>query len=153
MRPKGMQDLKNEQSLKSGQEPKSAEDGKGGQDDVLRETRPAATRRVRGLRDVMSSAKTGGGSGSVTYTQQLTEISWMDRELERLRRESTIMEANMARVNGRILEITSRREMLMTVLREELNVKLAPDAPVAPPRTRNDEEADEHTVEEFSLEY
>jgi len=148
-----MRDLKNDQDFKSGQDLKSGEDGKSGQDEALSELRPATTRRVRGLRDVMSSAKSGGGSGSVAHSQQFTEIAWMDRELERLRREAAIMEANIARVTGRILEITSRREMLMNVLRQELSIKLAPPLSAEPRRERSNDEADEHVVEEFSLEY
>lgn len=133
--------------------PKSMKDLKTGEDGALRESQPTSTRRVRGLRDVMSSRKVAGRSVPATRTQQLSEIAWLDRELERLRREAAIMEANFARVNGRILEVSDRREMLLTMLRQEFGLDQAPAAPAEARRARSDEDAEEKTVNEFSLEY
>ena len=135
MRPKGMQDLQS------------------GEDGAIRELQPAATRRVRGLRDVMFTRRLEAGSTPATHSQQLSEIAWLNRELERLRREAAIMEANFARVNGRIQEVSDRREMLMTMLRKEFGFDHAPAAPAEPRRARSAEGAEESTVHEFSLEY
>jgi hypothetical protein len=111
-----------------------------------------AAARVRGLRDVMSSRKVAGRAVPSTRSQQLGEIAWLDRELERLRREASIMEANMARVDARIAEVVDRRDTVLAVIRHDLGLDLpAETQAVRPPRT--EEEAEPLQVDEFSLEY
>ena len=132
--------------------PKSIKDLKTGEDGSLRESQPA-TRRVPGLSDVMSSRKVAGRSVPATRGQQLSEIAWLDRELERLRREAAIMEANFARVNGRIKEVGDRREMMMNMLRKEFGFEQSPAAPAEPRRARNDDDDEAGVVHEFSIEY
>ena len=110
-----------------------------------------AATRVRGLRDVMSSRKVAGRAVPSTRSQQLGEIAWLDRELERLRREASIMEANMARVNARITEVVDRRDTVLAVIRHDLGLDLPAETQAARPQ-RVEEEAPLQ-VDEFSLEY
>lgn len=133
--------------------PKSMKDLKAGGETALNESQTQGNRRVRGLRDVMQSRKVAGRSVPATRSQQLSEIAWLDRELERLRREANILEANAARVNARIQEVVDRRESVMAVIRQDLGLYLAA-APAKPAGPKREEEDDEDSgVEEISLEY
>ncbi|MFN8468999.1 MAG: hypothetical protein U0X20_25810 [Caldilineaceae bacterium] len=136
MRPRSMKDVKaaSEAALNQG--------GQGG----------GAATRVRGLRDVMSSRKVAGRAVPSTRSQQLGEIAWLDRELERLRREASIMEANMARVNARITEVVDRRDTVLAVIRHDLGLDMPAETP-APRAQRAEEEDEPLQVDEFSLEY
>jgi hypothetical protein len=136
MRPRSMKDVKaaSEAALNQG--------GQGG----------GAATRVRGLRDVMSSRKVAGRAVPSTRSQQLGEIAWLDRELERLRREASIMEANMARVNARITEVVDRRDTVLAVIRHDLGLDLPAETQAARPQ-RAEEEEEPLQVDEFSLEY
>lgn len=135
MRPRSMKDVKaaSEAALNQG--------GQGG----------GAATRVRGLRDVMSSRKVAGRAVPSTRSQQLGEIAWLDRELERLRREASIMEANMARVNARIAEVVDRRDTVLAVIRHDLGLEMPVEA--QPARPQRVEEEEPLQVDEFSLEY
>ena len=135
MRPRSMKDVKaaSEAALNQG--------GQGG----------GAATRVRGLRDVMSSRKVAGRAVPSTRSQQLGEIAWLDRELERLRREASIMEANMARVNARITEVVDRRDTVLDVIRHDLGLEAPAETQVARPQRVEEEEPLQ--VDEFSLEY
>jgi len=135
MRPRSMKDVKaaSEAALNQG--------GQGG----------GAATRVRGLRDVMSSRKVAGRAVPSTRSQQLGEIAWLDRELERLRREASIMEANMARVNARITEVVDRRDTVLDVIRHDLGLEAPAEAQVVRPQRAEEEEPLQ--VDEFSLEY
>jgi hypothetical protein len=110
-----------------------------------------AATRVRGLRDVMSSRKVAGRAVPSTRSQQLGEIAWLDRELERLRREESIMEANMARVNARIAEVVDRRDTVLAVIRHDIGLDMPTEAQAAQPQRVEEEEPLQ--VDEFSLEY
>jgi hypothetical protein len=125
-------------------------DVKAGSEALLQEG-PPATKRVRGLRDVMSSRKVAGRSVPATRSQQLSEIAWLDRELERLRREASIMEANLLRINARVAEVDDRRETILGVIRHDLGIELPSEAPVQPKAPRV--EAEEPEFDEISLEY
>jgi hypothetical protein len=135
MRPRSMKDVKaaSEAALNQG--------GQGG----------GAATRVRGLRDVMSSRKVAGRAVPSTRSQQLGEIAWLDRELERLRREASIMEANLARVNARVTEVVDRRDTVLAVIRHDLG--LEQPAEVQAVRPQRTEEEEPLQVNEFSLEY
>lgn len=111
-----------------------------------------AATRVRGLRDVMSSRKVAGRAVPSTRSQQLGEIAWLDRELDRLRREASIMEANMARVNARITEVVDRRDTVLGVIRHDLGLDM-PVETQAPRPQRMEQEEEPLQVDEFSLEY
>ncbi len=132
--------------------PKSMKDLKSGGETALNGSQETGTRRVRGLRDVMQSRKVAGRSVPATRSQQLSEIAWLDRELERLRREANILEANLARVNARVQEVVDRRESVMEVIRKDLGLYLAA-APVKSAPSKAEDDDDVTTVEEFSLEY
>jgi hypothetical protein len=119
--------------------------------EALLQEGPPATKRVRGLRDVMSSRKVAGRSVPATRSQQLSEIAWLDRELERLRREGSIMEANLARINARVFEVEERRDSIVDVIRHDLGLELPNAEPVQPKALRVEEESPE--VNEISLEY
>jgi hypothetical protein len=136
MRPRSMKDVKaaSEAVLNQG--------GQGG----------GAATRVRGLRDVMSSRKAAGRAVPSTRSQQLGEIAWLDRELERLRREASIMEANMARVNARITEVVDRRDTVLAVIRHDLGLDMPADVQAVRPQ-RVEQEEESLQVDEFSLEY
>ena len=111
-----------------------------------------AAARVRGLRDVMSSRKVAGCAIPTTRSQQLGEIAWLDRELERLRREASIMAANMARVDARITEVVDRRDTVLAVIRQDLGLD-TPAETQAPRPQRAEVEEEPLPVDEFSLEY
>jgi hypothetical protein len=110
-----------------------------------------AATRVRGLRDVMSSRKVAGRAVPSTRSQQLGEIAWLDRELERLRREASIMEANLARVNARVAEVIDRRDTVLDVIRHDLGLEQPAEVQAARPQRTEEEEP--LLVNEFSLEY
>ncbi len=135
MRPRSMKDVKaaSEAALNQG--------GQGG----------GAATRVRGLRDVMSSRKVAGRAVPSTRSQQLGEIAWLDRELERLRREASIMEANLARVNARVAEVVDRRDTVLDVIRHDLGLEQPAEMQTARPQRTEEEEPLQ--VNEFSLEY
>ena len=135
MRPRSMKDVKaaSEAALNQG--------GQGG----------GAATRVRGLRDVMSSRKVAGRAVPSTRSQQLGEIAWLDRELERLRREASIMEANLARVNARVAEVVDRRDTVLDVIRHDLGLEQPAEMQTARPQRVEEEEPLQ--VNEFSLEY
>ena len=135
MRPRSMKDVKaaSEAALNQG--------GQGG----------GAATRVRGLRDVMSSRKVAGRAVPSTRSQQLGEIAWLDRELERLRREASIMEANLARVNARVAEVVDRRDTVLDVIRHDLGLEQPAEVQAARPQRTEEEEPLQ--VNEFSLEY
>lgn len=130
--------------------PKSMKDVKAGSEALLQEG-PPATNRVRGLRDVMSSRKVAGRSVPTTRSQQLGEIAWLDRELERLRREASIMEANLTRINARLAEVVDRRDTIIGVIRHDLGIEMASEAPAQPKAARV--EAETPDFDEISLEY
>lgn len=132
--------------------PRSMQDVKNSAEATLRQEGPSATRRVRGLRDVMSTRKVAGRSVPATRSQQLSEIAWLDRELERLRREATIMEANLARINARITEVVERRDTVISVVRKDLGLE-EPDAAAPCPVAAEAPDENNPAVEEFSLEY
>ena len=131
--------------------PKSMRDVTSNSESPLNDGQPSASRRVRGLRDVMSSRKIAGRSAPATRSQQLSEISWLDRELERLNREMGILEANRARVASRLQEVVDRREAILGSLREEFGLQ----AQTASPQVKRAAEVieEEARAEEFSLEY
>ncbi len=110
-----------------------------------------AATRVRGLRDVMSSRKVAGRTVPSTRSQQLGEIAWLDRELERLRREASIMEANLARVNARVAEVVDRRDTVLDVIRHDLGLEQPAEVQTARPQRTEEEEPLQ--LNEFSLEY
>jgi hypothetical protein len=119
----------------------------------LNQGQPQSAPRVRGLRDVMSSRKVAGRAVPSTRSQQLGEIAWLDRELERLQREASIMRANMTRVDARIAEVEDRRTTVLDVIRHDLGLETpAEAASMSAARTaRVEEEAAEE--DQFSLEY
>jgi hypothetical protein len=130
--------------------PRSMKDVKSGSEAALQEG-PPATKRVRGLRDVMSSRKVAGRSVPATRSQQLSEIAWLDRELERLRREASIMEANLGRVNARVSEVVERRDTIIGVIRHDLGIEMGGETPAEPKAPHVEDDGLE--VDEFSLEY
>jgi len=119
--------------------------------EALLQEGPPASKRVRGLRDVMSSRKVAGRSVPTNRSQQLSEIAWLDRELERLRREASIMDANLQRINARVLEVGERRDSIVDVIRRDLGLEFAAETPVQPKPQRVEEEVLE--TDEISLEY
>ncbi|MBI3958657.1 MAG: hypothetical protein HY328_07605 [Chloroflexi bacterium] len=62
-----------------------------------------------------------------THAQRLSEISWLERESERLQREANIIEANMQRIRNRLSEIAEHRESLLAIVRESLGIVSASD--------------------------
>jgi hypothetical protein len=117
---------------------------------TLNQSEAPATRRVAGLRDVMATRKVASRSVPATRSQQLSEIAWLDRELERLRREASILDANLARVNARVVEVNERRNLLMDMIRKDLGLEFA--QPAALPAVVEEEEP-AAKVDQFSLEY
>jgi hypothetical protein len=118
----------------------------------LNQGQPQSAPRVRGLRDVMSSRKVAGRAVPSTRSQQLGEIAWLDRELERLQREASIMQANMTRIDARIAEVEERRNTVLDVIRHDLGLETPAEAASMAARAVGVEE--EVTDEDqFSLEY
>ena len=130
--------------------PRSMKDVKATSEAALNQGQPTAAPRARGLRDVMSSRKVSGRAVPGTRSQQLGEIAWLDREWERLRRELSIMEANMSRINDRIAQVVDRRDMVLNVIRLDLGLESPAETPVRQPQRADAEPADDDT---FSLEY
>ena len=85
------------------------------------------TVRVRGLRDALSAQKMTDRSIPATHAQRLSEISWLEREAERLQREANIVEANLQRIRNRLSEIAEYREYLLAIVRESLGIVPASD--------------------------
>lgn len=81
--------------------------------------------RIRGLRDVMASQKVSAEAVPANNAQRLSEIAWLERELERLEREGNILDANQERVRNRLAEVVERRELLLSLMRESLGVAVA----------------------------
>jgi hypothetical protein len=126
-------------------------DVKASSETALNNGQPPAVTRVRGLRDVLSSRKVAGRAVPSTRSQQLGEIAWLDRELERLRREACIMEANLQRINMRVAEVIDRRDTVIGVIRQDLGLEQPSEQPV---QARVASSADEMPdPDEFSLEY
>lgn len=103
--------------------------------DVLANKEPATQQkgshspaRIRGLRDVMASHKVSAEAVPANNGQRLSEIAWLEREMERLERESNILEANRERVRNRLTEVVERRELLLNLMRESLGVAAAEPA-------------------------
>jgi hypothetical protein len=132
--------------------PRSMKDVKASAEATLNEGQGGGAPRVRGLRDVMSSRKVAGRAVPATRSQQLGEIAWLDRELERLQRESSILKANLARIDARIAEVMDRRDTVIDVIRHDLGLELPAAAPAPAARVPQAEE-DAAEADEFSLEY
>jgi hypothetical protein len=130
--------------------PRSMRDLKSPAETTLNQSEVPATRRVAGLRDVMATRKVASRSVPATRSQQLSEIAWLDRELERLRREASILDANLARVNARVVEVNERRTLLMDMIRKDLGLEFAQPAARA---AVVEEEEPAAKVDQFSLEY
>lgn len=131
--------------------PRSMRDVTSNSETGLNDGQPAAARRVRGLRDVMSSRKIAGRSAPATRSQQLSEIAWLDREMERLNREMGILDANRMRVAARLQEVVDRREAILGAIRDDLGLLV--QAPAPQPKRASDDEEEETRSEAFSLEY
>ncbi len=104
MRPRGIQDVVSSKEYATSQ--------KG--------SRGAA--RVRGLRDVLLGQKMTDRSVPATHAQRLSEIAWLDREVDRLEREANIVIANLERIQSRVAEIAGYRESLLAIVRDGLRV-------------------------------
>lgn len=131
--------------------PRSMRDVTSNSETGLNDGQPPAARRVRGLRDVMSSRKIAGRSAPATRSQQLSEIAWLDREMERLNREMGILDANRTRVAARLQEVVDRREAILGAIRDDLGLLVQPPAPQ--PKHASDEDEVDTRSESFSLEY
>jgi len=55
-----------------------------------------------------------------THAQRLSEISWLDQEMDRLNREANIVQANLDRVQTRMAEISDYRKSLLVIVRDDL---------------------------------
>ena len=131
--------------------PRSMQDVHAGKDYPLQRKGSRSTVRIRGLRDVMASQKISTESTPATHAQRLSEISWLEREAERLERENNIFDANQERIQARLGEVAERREALLNLVRESLGVAITEPSgaltgkAVKPPL--------DHSFETFSMEY
>lgn len=107
--------------------------------------------RVRGMRDVMSAQGIKGRSVPASHAQRLAEISWMERETERLQREASILEASMQRIHRRLAEVGERRQHLLSLVREGLGISMQ-DTPIAAQSTDAPSTA-ERDLDVVALEY
>lgn len=87
--------------------------------------------RIRGLRDVMASQKVSAAAVPANNAQRLSEIAWLERELDRLEREANILNANQERVRVRLTEVVDRRELLLSLMRESFGVATTAPAPIS----------------------
>ena len=78
--------------------------------------------RIQSLRDVTARRRIEARTIPTTHAQRLSEIAWLEREAERLQRESAIFEANLRRIHGRLTAIAERREALLQLVREGLGM-------------------------------
>ena len=137
MRPKGIQDVISSKEYSSTQ----------------RGSRGAI--RVRGLRDVLLGQKMTDRSIPATHAQRLSEISWIDREVDRLEREANIVGANLDRIQNRLAEIADYRESLLVIVREGLKVGPEQDseADSGPVSNGNRSQQEERDFEIVSIKY
>lgn len=107
--------------------------------------------RIRGLRDVMASQKVSAEAVPASNAQRLSEIAWLERELERLEREGNILDANHERVRNRLAEVIERRELLLRLMRESLGVAAA--EPTQTPTESASKAKFDSSFDTFALEY
>ena len=107
--------------------------------------------RIRGLRDVMASQKVSADAVPASNAQRLSEIAWLERELERLEREGNILDANQERVRNRLAEVVERRELLLRLMRESLGVAAA--EPTQTPTESASKAKFDSSFDTFALEY
>ncbi len=130
--------------------PRSMQDVLASKDYPLQRKSSRGTVRIRGLRDAMASQQVASDTVPATHAQRLSEIAWLEREAERLQRESNIIEANLQRIQQRLADIGERRDLLMGLVRESLGV-VAPE-PTAEPQTNKTPKVNGN-IETFSFEY
>lgn len=92
--------------------------------------------RVQSLRDVTARRRIEARTIPTTHAQRLSEIAWLEREAERLQRESAIFEANLQRIHDRLTAIAERREALLQLVREGLGMS-EPARSDSPPKRAN----------------
>ncbi len=105
--------------------PRSMQDVLANKDYSVQQKGSRSSVRIRGLRDVMASQKVSAEAVPANNAQRLSEISWLERELDRLEREGNILDANQERVRNRLAEVVERRELLLSLMRESLGVAAA----------------------------
>jgi len=105
--------------------PRSMQDVLANKDASTQQKGSRSSVRIRGLRDVMASQKVSAEAVPASNAQRLSEIAWLERELERLEREGNILDANHERVRNRLAEFVERRELLLRLMRESLGVAAA----------------------------
>lgn len=105
--------------------PRSMQDVLANKDTSVQQKGSRSSVRIRGLRDVMTSHKVSADAVPANNGQRLSEIAWLEREMERLERESNILDANHERVSNRLAEVVERRELLLSLMRESLGVATA----------------------------
>ena len=108
--------------------------------------------RVRGLRDVLAAEEIGGHPVPATQAQQLSAITWLEREAERLKREANIFEANLLRIRNRLADIDARRTLLLKAVRESLGIA-HPDLGAQEQATAGEEQPDQAYLHTVSLNY
>jgi len=102
--------------------PRGLRDTIAAKDYPLRRQGSRSVNRIRGLRDAMAAEDITGRSVPGTHAQRLAEISWLERESERLERETGVLEASMQRINNRREGISERRNFLLALVRESLGI-------------------------------
>ena len=131
--------------------PRSMQDVLANKDYSVQQKSSRSTVRIRGLRDVMASQKVSADAIPASNAQRLSEIAWLEREVERLERENNIFDANQERIRARLAEVTERRETLLNLMRESLGVAVA--EPALSIAEKAGKTYIDHNFDTFSLEY
>ncbi len=131
--------------------PRSMQDVVANKDSSAPQKGSRSSVRILGLRDVMASQKISAQAVPANNAQRLSEIAWLERELDRLEREDNILNANHDRLRNRLTEVKERRELLLNLMRESLGAATAEPAQTSAEiasKARFD-----HNFDTFSLEY
>lgn len=131
--------------------PRSMQDVLASKDYPVQRKGSRGTVRIRGLRDALATQKVSTDEVPATHAQRLSEIGWLEREAERLQRESNILAANQQRIDSRLVEIAERREKLLSLVRESLGMTVPEPASLDREESRPARTASH--VETFALEY
>lgn len=133
--------------------PRGLRDISAAKESPLRQSGGQSMARVRSLRDVQAAEEITSRAVPTTHTQRFAEISWLEREAERLQREASVLEATRLRLQNRLTEISERRAFLLGLVRESLMINGQDPAAAQSSTPKVKENERERGFETFALEY
>lgn len=133
--------------------PRGLRDNNAAKKSSLRQPGGQSTVRVRSLRDVQAAETIVDRPVPTTHAQRFAEISWLERETERLQREASVLDATKVRIQTRLTEISERRTFLLNLVRESLQISQPEATDARPTKAKTPEEEASANFETFALEY